>query len=318
MAENTVIDSGGRAVLKDGGSFAAPPEHAPHEVSQPLSAALLADQQAKAAQNEQPLPPFKPKGGRPLVGPAIGPPGALPVPTVVPAAAKGRTLSSRRPAVAAEPQHLVTETAQTIADAVHAEQAAAALPSGDEPVTMPPDVADAPPELAPILPHMRAASNTDSPSRGIPPAILDPGKRITGGFGEPSEGQYFPLDGAELRAIVEGLLAELHARIQDDLRFSLALTYPRVRVHVDVVVEAYAADGGFTVQKYATPYERTPIEVAERFGEEVTFIVRGERREFDAEGQPDQAPNAMRAEAGLTIPRKQRIEAGHGIVYADR
>lgn len=284
------------AIIKDAGAFAPPPDHAPREVSQPLQPELLAEQQAKAAANEQVLPPFAPKAAA----------SARPIPV---APAKAKILSPRRPVVDAVAVETVTPGAQAIADAVGL---AADVPAGgDAPVAEPP-------ELAPILPHMKAASNTDSPSRGIPPAILDPGKRITGGFGEPTEGQYFPLDGAELRVIVERLLADLHTRIQDDLRFSIALTYPRVRVHVDIIVEAYAADGGFRVTKVAAPHEQTPIDVAERFGEEVAFIVRAERREFDPEGQPADAPNAMRTEAGLTIPRKQRIESAAGVIYADR
>ena len=42
----------------------------------------------------------------------------------------------------------------------------------------------APPLLAPIQPHQRAASDTDSPSRGVPAFPTDPGKQITGGFGD--------------------------------------------------------------------------------------------------------------------------------------
>ena len=298
-------------VIKDGGSFQAPPPDAPREVSQPLSAELLAEQAARAARNELPLPPFAPKQTGPV--------------PVAPAESRVRTVS-RRPAVDV-PVDTVTDSAQAIADAVHEAQAEPAMPAAvltpkvrtslAAQASVPAPTPDAP-ELAPILPHMRAASNTDTPSRGLPTHDPDPGKRITGGFGEPSEGQYFPLDGAELKAVVENLLAELHTRIQDDLRFSIALTYPRIRVHVDIVVEAYAADGGFKVQKFAAPHDKTPIEVAERFGEEVAFIVRAERREFDEENQPADAPNAMRAEAGLRIPRKQRIESAAGIIYADQ
>lgn len=306
-------------LIKDGGNFEPPPDHAPREVSQPLQPALIEQQLAMAAQNEQVLPPFAPRGGQPVM------PTAQPIQPVPPAKASVRTVS-RRPAVDSTAVDAVDPGAQAIADAVAAGELAPAA------VLMPPprpslaaqatDVQPVPspdvPELAPILPHMRAASNTDSPSRGQPTHDPDPGKRITGGFGEPSEGQYFPLDGSELKAVVENLLAELHTRIQDDLRFSLALTYPRIRVHVDICVEAYAADGGFKVVKHAAPHEKTPIEVAERFAEEVAFIVRAERREFDDENQPQDAPNAMRMEAGLRVPRKQRIETSAGIIYADQ
>lgn len=311
-------------VITGGGQFEQPPDHAPREVSQPLSPELIQQQLDRAAANEQVLPPFNP----PQRGPV---PAAQPIP---PSQASVRTVS-RRPAVDAVQVETVDPGAQAIADQV-TETAAGAAPAAVltppprtslgasasvlVPANQDPVRADGQPqpELSPVLPHMRAASNTDSPSRGQPTFDPDPGKRITGGFGEPSEGQYFPLDGAELKAVVENLLAELHTRIQDDLRFSIALTYPRIRVHVDIVVEAYAADGGFKVQKFAAPHEKTPIEVAERFGEEVAFIVRAERREFDEENQPADAPNAMRAEAGLRIPRKQRIESAAGIIYADQ
>ncbi len=76
--------------------------------------------------------------------------------------------------------------------------------------------------------HQPAASAGDSPSRGIPKPISDPGKIITGGWGPSSEALYFPLDGTELRELTRMLLDKLNDRIENDLRFSPAATYPRL------------------------------------------------------------------------------------------
>jgi hypothetical protein len=87
-------------------------------------------------------------------------------------------------------------------------------------------------------PYQPAASSTDSPARGIPRPSYDPGKMITGGFGEPAEGQYFPLTGEEIKVAVFDLFDQLVSRIQHDLYFGIAMTYPQARVTVMVTLHA--------------------------------------------------------------------------------
>ena len=161
-------------------------------------------------------------------------------------------------------------------------------------------------------PYRPAASNTDSPSRGIPTPAADLNKQITGGFGDGGEAQYYPLDGLELRKVVELLLDKQRQRIQDDLRFSLALTYPRVRVRSVIEVECFAEDGSFSITNIAPPHEKTPIEIARRHGDEVCFCLVEQRQEFDDENQSESPPNAMRLEVGVPVPRKHAVSVAGG------
>lgn len=165
--------------------------------------------------------------------------------------------------------------------------------------------------------YLPAASNSDSPSRGIPRAQLPKGKEITGGFGEAADGQYFPLDGQELLNVIWLLMDELAARLVNDLRFSIAATYPRVAVKAQIVVEGYAADQSFTIEKIMRPHDKTPIAVAEQRADEVVFVIKTERREFAADGEISSPPNALRQETGQAIPRKQWVGSGPTRQMAD-
>jgi hypothetical protein len=183
------------------------------------------------------------------------------------------------------------------------------------------DIGEQPP-LSPVLPHMRAASDTDTPSRGIPTPVADPGKRVTGGFGDMGDAQYFPLDGTELRTLIEKLLDDIKARIRDDGRFTIALTYPRVTARVDVTIEGVASDSGFTIPKVLAPRPSgqpgtTPIDIARAYGEEIVFVVSAQRQEFDAAGQSISPPNAMREELQLGIPQKRRVDVPGGHLIVD-
>lgn len=169
----------------------------------------------------------------------------------------------------------------------------------------------------PVKSHQPAASETESPSRGMPREVADQGKQITGGFGDVGELQYFPLDGMELRELVATLLAEVAERMMDDLRFSIAVTYPRVTARVEVHIEGFAEDQGFMIRKVMPAHEKTPIEVAQRFGDEVVFIVKAERREMTPEGESVTPPNKMRQEMGLAIPHKRSVETPSGRVMVD-
>lgn len=138
-----------------------------------------------------------------------------------------------------------------------------------------------------------AASNTDSPSRGIPGTTPIPAARkkaplgITGGFGE-QEGEYYPIDGRELKSIVEHLLGEVFDQIQNDMRFGLARTFPNIDVHLTLEVNCVEQDKPLVIEK--------------------------RRREFNDRGESELPPDAMRQEIGLARPRKQRMPGPAGQV----
>lgn len=186
------------------------------------------------------------------------------------------------------------------------------------PVATPPTVdavvAPAPaPVVAPPAPPARvihpAGSDTDSPSRGIPRPIDDPGKAITGGFGTLGEAQYFPLDGTELKALVRKLLGAADRVIENDLRFSIAVTYPRVTVRVKIEVEGYAESAQFSIERMEM-HDKTPEDVAAERAQPVHFEVSYQRREFDEAGEPENPPDRLRDEMGIQKPRKQFVQAG--------
>lgn len=164
--------------------------------------------------------------------------------------------------------------------------------------------------------HQPAASNTDSPSRGIPRPSGDPGKAVTGGFGDLNTA-YNPLDGDELKRVVWVLMDELARKVQDDLRFTVAATYPRVRVRAQVVVEAYA-QMPYTIEAVGKPYDGTPVEYAERIADEGVFVVRARRREFTDGDTVETPADALRVEIGAEIPRKQVVGSGNNRQVVDR
>lgn len=164
--------------------------------------------------------------------------------------------------------------------------------------------------------HQPAASDSDSPSRGLPKAIADPGKQITGGFGDAGEAQYYPLDGREAGEVVIALCDDIVQRVKDDLRFSMAVTYPRIRLRVSVEVDAFAIDQSFQIEKIAV-HDKTPKEIAARYADHVAFCVISERAEMTPDGQSVTPPNAMRMEVGLAVPSKRRIETPGGRMFVD-
>lgn len=165
--------------------------------------------------------------------------------------------------------------------------------------------------------YQPAASNSDSPSRGLPSSSLDPGKQITGGFGQPTTGMYFPLDGSELRALVFKLMDELADQISSDLRFSMALTYPRVAARVVVEVSAYP-DGSFEIPKVMIPVDRLPEEIARRLHDHVCFCVIAERTEMAADGGSLNPPDKVRDDLQLSKPQKQIVDTPGGRMIVDR
>lgn len=210
------------------------------------------------------------------------------------------------------PANAPRETSQPLSvDAVSEQLARAAqnereLPPFEPRMGLPPPVIHAAPRQGERS-HQPAASSTDSPSRGVPQPILDPGKRITGGFGHTGEAQYFPLDGTELRELVLSQFDALAQRLQNDLRFHIAITYPRVKVRVVVEVDAYAQESGFTVERIVE-HAKTPVEVAHDHADHVTFVLVESRREVAEDGSSEAPPDLLREELGLQKPLKQQIE----------
>ena len=340
MADRPAID----------GAFGAPPPGAPREIAtgDTQSVRPTADQVAAARKNEVVLPPWTPvvrtreqmiaeigvdaferleaqglvvaAEPQEAATPASGPgPVALPAP---PAQIVGRPAIGQRATSSVKPPD--------VPFAFKSRYRAVAVPAGHAPAAEPPEAVQEPDPNAPAPPavivggpndsqrpaHQPAASNSDTPSRGIPRPITDPGKKITGGFGDIAQAQYFPLNGDELRHLVDGLLSEIHARLEDDLRFSQAVVYPRVRARVEVIVEAYAQDG-FQVFKIMPPHEKTPIEIARQYGDEVAFVVVSERVEMTDAGESVQPPDALRKELGLSIPHKHAVETPGGRMLVD-
>lgn len=166
--------------------------------------------------------------------------------------------------------------------------------------------------------HQPAASDTDTPSRGIPRPIDDPGKRITGGFGDLGEAQYYALDGMELKELVKHLMGKLLGQVENDLHFSMAITYPRVEVKVCVQVSGYAKEGAFELFKGGS-HDKTTVENAVKAGAQPIALELAETRaEFDANGEPIDAPDRIRDELGLEKPHKQVVQMGVNRSIVDR
>lgn len=278
---------------------AVPPPHAPHETTRPLSQDLIHTQLAAASANERPLPPFDPPQR---------PPSAQAVPQAPPS-----TSPTSVESLSADFFGDVGPAAPSIV-LTDADQVPVAVPA--MPVTMPSALTM--PYVPPVdEPYRPAASNTDTPSRGIPRMVDDPGKVITGGFGEALDAQYFPLDGTELRELVLSKMDLIADRLRNDLRFSIAACYPRATVRVKIEVEAYGLDVPLLIQQEIV-HAKTPIEVALAKGaERRDFTVTEEVGEMTADGQHDKAPNEIRQELSLPIPRKQAVESGAGRLIVD-
>ena len=236
-----------------------PPPGAPIETSQPLSPELIREQLAKARQNERTLEPLTYKDSKVAAQP--GPSSVI----------TGKSVTGLDPFY----QRVVADRQPESVEIV-----------ADEPL---------PTDIAP------AASNTDSPTRGVPgTAPVPPGRKrpppqVLGGFGGMADQQYFPLNGAEALTLARQLLDELHAKIANDLRFSMALTYPKLSMKLQLVVGAAVDNDGFTVT--------------------------AQRREFAEDGKVETPPDAMRDELGIPKPGKHFVRDAAGkpkLVDVDR
>ena len=156
-----------------------------------------------------------------------------------------------------------------------------------------------------------AGSNTDSPSRGVPRPIGDLGKQITGGFGaQPNE--YFPLTGVEVKTVIEQLLDELHAQLQNDLRFHIATCYPRLSAKLSLIVTCAVQDAPVQIEKVFT-HDQTPLAVAESLADTACFVISKARSEVAADGSPQTPADALRQELDLPVPRKRQLANGMSV-----
>lgn len=309
-----------------------PPPGAPVEKTQPLTAEALQAQLAAASRNEKTLAPLN------FAKTAQIPPVSAMKKDDLPVAAPARPDPSATAAfhveqgadglVSAPETGVAASTAPSVAEA----EGIGATTAPSAPVELVGDAANSAlseafqrlqaarkaetATAAPDEPYRPAASDTDSPSRGVPRPVLDPGKQPTGGFGAVGEAQYFPMDGSELKLVVEGLLGTIAHRIQNDLRFSPAICYPRVRVRAEVIVESYAVDP-WIVPVVAKEHDRTPVDVAREYGHEVVFVLVEQRQEFTKDGEIESPANAIRMEIGVTPPRKQMVEVPGGRMMVD-
>ena len=328
-------------IKQSAGAGAVPPPNAPKEVSQPLTARAGAiapavnprtgesfatepwhtmDPLARARHNEKELAPLTFGGQPPAEGSHAESVEAaregkidpfykrLAEQAAQPAAPAGTTIRRIKRAGATAPRPPVLDTVGVEVPPPTGEDMAAGIEGVPELVALQPAPDPDPIDLA----RMPAASDTDSPARGVPRGTpTRPGKEITGGFSSPAEMQYFALDGRELKALVETLMDELHARIQDDLRFNEALVYPRVAVKVAVTVTGYMQDNGFLVERVLPPTapaaSATPLDIAEQVADEVVFVMMATRRETDDQGESVTPPDAIRVELGLDRPYKRRV-----------
>jgi hypothetical protein len=322
------------------GSFTPPPAHAPQQITVPGSERATAEQVAAARAHEVDAPVFAPKPMtreqmRAMIGkdpeqvnlgeaprkPTMAESIAAAAKKVASQTAKVVTSSFKGPDIPLPVKRIGDEPTIVLTDdPLHGIPEAIMSVPGPEDNWAQPRTGPLEPALPPPLPHQPAASNTDSPSRGIPTPIADEGKKITGGFGLPGEGieaEYFPLTGIEVLEVARKLRDELFARLDDDLRFSIACTYPRAHVRLVLEVDAYGTEKTMEIPKVAPPHHGTPLEIARQYGDQIVFVVIAERQEMTPEGQSVTPPNRMRQEAGLEIPRKQAVDTPSGRQFVD-
>lgn len=195
----------------------------------------------------------------------------------------------------------------------------------------------------PADPTMPAASNSDSPSRGIPGTAHSPHRakdplEVTGGFGG-GGGEYFALDGTEVRTCVEQLLDELIQQAENDvrvvaltadtvaeIRIALAVTADTGDQKVDLVGSGGNPDGDLVAAIQAVldafhasvvgdlrlgiacsypQYGVTLTLTVKAHAEDPGFTLSKHRREEDEHGITETPPDALRQELGLPIPGKQ-------------
>lgn len=267
---------------------AVPPPDAPVEQAQPLTDAYYAERAAKARQNERTLAPLVAQGPKP------------PIPTPTSAQVPNPSISA------------------LVADVFGTEDVPAIPHPSVETGSTQADVDQIDDFSAEDLKRMPAASNSESPARGILPNLVPEttGKKaIEGGWGDGGSDQYNPLNGEELRQIGEMLIEQVRAQMANDLRFSMALTYPKARIRASIEIECDLEDAATSVmiEKVHVPKggEKggTPMEIARQRADGVCFVVHALRQEFTPAGDVDGTPDGMRDELGVAKPRMTRLDA---------
>jgi len=340
---------------------AVPPAGAPHEVSAPLQhdagGIIFADGSRmtpaqRAAENERSLQPLKFQGGQTAGGVAEATQAARagkidpfyarlsaanvladgysdvldapPVPRIR-RATRPPVILTDAPDAPGDPalivQQIDTATGGLVDGTELIDAAEARANAQPAQVIGLPNAATAP-SLEPIdLKRMPAASDTDSPSRGQPRIIANPDKKVTGGFSGGADLQYFALDGQELRVLVETLMDTIYQRIQNDLRFSMAITYPQVSARVVIEIQGFASDVAIVIDQILSPEHparcKNPIAFARTVANEIAFVLVEEAAETDDQGQSLNPPDAIRDQLGLTKPRKQVVGVGAGRSWVD-
>lgn len=208
-------------------------------------------------------------------------------------------------------------------------------------------------------PTQPAASNTDTPSRGIPGTAFSPhrtpGKdplRVEGGFGSGS-GEYFALDGTEMKVCLQQLLEDVLGHAENDHRVVGMTALTTAEVSLIAVLTADTEDQKVTITARGENTVRgdlvaTITAVCDRFhadlqtdmrlqmacaypqyGATLTLTVKAHaadpgftivkhRREFDEAGEPETPPDALREELGLPVPGRQITMAGNlGAISSD-
>ncbi len=163
--------------------------------------------------------------------------------------------------------------------------------------------------------HQPAASNSDSPSRGIPRPQA-PDKTITGGWGALQD-SYEPLNGDEVRSMALVLMDDMVKVLQNDLRFTLSTTYPRVEIELELKVNCYDAERPTTIRRVQPATGSAPLDVAKKLADQVVFVIIERRREFNEQDESETPANAMREEIGSEPPRKQYVEVPGGKILVD-
>lgn len=310
-----------------GGAIGAvPPPDAPIETAQPLQQETIEFQRSQARANERELKRFNPPGVVRRLANMVGLT-ASPVPP---------TPTVSEPVVARTADDLIAALFgddRPVAAPVHREHEDVTVVGQGTPIPVfDPMISGEVDQLQDYLPEltedekarMPAASTSESPSRGILPDLTpkmagDKWDGISkGGFSDVGDAQYFPLTGEELRELVVELCNQIVNQIRNDLRFSMALVYPRVRAIVEVRIEGAAEDkdGEFAIQKIKSPKAGekggTAWDIARMHADRVCFVMQALKQEFSDDGESEAPPDQIRSELGLSIPRKQRHQQPGG------
>ncbi len=279
MARTRSGGGGGVELPVSGLAGAEPPAGAPREVSQPLTGEYLSSAKAKARVNERELAPLR------VPGPVEGN-----------AASQGSV---------GEPVAAVHEVVAP--GGVQAAGGGASLSRGYQTAS------------SRRQPHVGNGSDdpvTSGPTRGIP-TPQPVGKEITGGFGVGGgmgAGQYFALNGLEVQEAIAALQGHLAKQVREDLRFSIALTYPRVSLKLKLEVVTYPVDHSFDLE-HKHEFEGATEEEAASMAEREAFTI--EASVSDSEDSP---PNLIREELDLEIPQRQLVPGTtmRSPMFADR